>query len=104
MVRVVDPPPPPEPPPEKPKFDDASQTVLTALVQGGDEWTAWMNVRTRGKTLKLREGDQFEIGSVRAKVVSVRPKFVELEIEEDRRFTLKMDGVLREAVDRALED
>ncbi len=52
LVKVVDPPPPPQGPPPKPDFDDASQTVLTALVQGGDDWTAWMNVRTRGKTLE----------------------------------------------------
>lgn len=104
LVKIVDPPVAPSPPPEKPAFDDASQTVLTALVQGGDEWTAWMNVRTRGKTLKLRVGDEFEIGSVKGKVVSVKPKYVELEIEQDRRFTLKPAGVLREAVDRAMED
>lgn len=104
LVKVVDPPKPPAPPPKKPQFDDASQTVLTALVQGGDDWTAWMNVRTRGKTLKLRVGDEFEIGSVKGKVVSVTPKFVELEMEEDRRFTLKPAGVLREAADRAMED
>jgi hypothetical protein len=104
LVKVVDPPKPPDPPPTVPEFDDASQTVLTALVQGGDDWTAWMNVRTRGKTLKLRVGDEFEIGSVKGKVVSVTPKFVELEMEEDRRFTLKPAGVLRDAADRAMED
>ncbi len=104
LVKVVDPPPPPAPPPPKPEFDDASQTVLTALVQGGDDWTAWMNVRTRGKTLKLRVGDEFEIGSVKGKVVGVTPRYIEIEIEDDRRVTLKPAGVLREAADRALED
>jgi hypothetical protein len=104
LVKVVDPPPPPKPPEPKPEFDDASQTVLTALVQGGDDWTAWMNVRTRGKTLKLRVGDEFEIGSVKGKVVDVTARFVELEVEDDRRFTLKPAGILREAADRAAED
>ncbi|MEM6473196.1 MAG: cadherin repeat domain-containing protein, partial [Planctomycetota bacterium] len=61
LVKVVDPPPPP---PEKApplKYDDAKQTYLTGLVQGSKDWTAWMNVRTRGKTLKLRVGDEFEV-------------------------------------------
>ena len=104
IVKVIDAPVPPPPPPPKPDFDDASQTVLTALVQGGNDWTAWMNVRTRGKTLKLRVGDEFEIGSVKGKVIDVTPRFVELEIEEDRRFTLKPAGVLRDAADKAMED
>jgi hypothetical protein len=102
-VNVVDPPPPPAPPPAKLEFDDATQTVLTALVQGRDEWTAWMHVRTRDQTLRLKVGDGFEIGSLKGKVVEVTPRFVMLEID-GRRFTLKPAGNLSEAAKRAEED
>jgi hypothetical protein len=102
-VKVVDPPPPPTPEPPKLEFDDARQTVLTALVQGRNEWTAWMHVRTRDKTLRLKVGDGFEIGSLKGNVIEVTPRYVMLEIE-GRRFTLKPAGNLSEAAKRAEED
>ena len=100
IVQVVDPPPPPAPPAPKLAFDDATQTVLTALVQGRDEWTAWMHVRTRDQTLRLKVGDGFEIGSLKGKVVEVTPRFVTLEID-GRKFTLKPAGNLSEAAKQA---
>ena len=102
-IKVVDPPPPPAPEPPKLEFDDARQTVLTALVQGRDEWTAWMHVRTRDKTLRLKVGDGFEIGSLKGDVIEVTPRYVMLEIE-GRRFTLKPAGNLSEAAKRAEQD
>jgi hypothetical protein len=103
LVKVVDPPPPPLAAPPKLAFDDASQTVLTALVHGRDEWTAWMHVRTRDTTLHLQVGDTFDIGSLKGKVVDVTPRFVMLEID-GRRFTLKPAGNLSEAAKRAQDD
>ncbi|MEM6981153.1 MAG: hypothetical protein AAF539_15945 [Planctomycetota bacterium] len=79
-VRVVDPPPPPAAPPERPGFDDATQTYLTALVDG-KEPQAWIKVRTRGETLKLRVGDAFEIGSVKGTVIQIGNRSVLLEID-----------------------
>ncbi len=81
VVKMQSPPPPPAPETPPPGFDDATQTFLTALVQGRDDWTAWMNVRTRGKTLKLKIGDEFEIGSIRGKVTGVSARRVTLEID-----------------------
>ncbi len=101
-LSVNDPPPPPEPDKPKPEFDDAKQTVLTGLVQGRDDWTAWMNVRTRGETLKLRVGDSFEIGSLKGTVIEVTQRFALLEID-GRRFTLRPSGNLAEAA-KASED
>ncbi|MCA9135399.1 MAG: cadherin repeat domain-containing protein [Planctomycetales bacterium] len=100
LVKVVDPPPPP--PEEKPplEFDDAKQTYLTGLVQGAEDWTAWMNVRTRGKTLKLRVGDEFEIGSVRGVVESIDADRVKIKID-DKSITLTSGGTLKSAVDAA---
>ena len=60
-------------------------------------------MRTQDKTLKLRVGDQFEIGSLKGKVIEVTPEFVELEID-DRRFTLEPNGILKDAADKSLED
>lgn len=102
-VKVVDPPPPPPSEPVKLAFDDSRTTVLTALVHGRDEWTAWMHVRTRDKTLKLKVGDGFEIGSLKGEVVEVTPSHVLLEID-GRRFTLEPAGNLNEAAKRAQEE
>ena len=95
-VKVVDPPEPEPEPAPKLAFDDATQTVLTALVQGRDEWTAWMHVRTRDQTLRLRVGDAFEIGSLKGTVVEVTPRYVMLEID-GRKFELRPSGNLSEA-------
>lgn len=102
-VKVVDPPPPPAPEPVQPKFDEATQTVLTALVQGRDEWTAWMHVRTRDTTLRLRVGDAFEVGTLKGQVVEVTPRYVMLEID-GRRFSLKPAGNLSEAANAPQQD
>lgn len=99
-IAVVDPPPPPTPPAPEPSFDDSTQTVLTALVQGSGDWTAWMKVRTRGTTLKLRPGDRFEIGTLSGSVVEVTSKFVVLEID-GKQFELRPAGVLSEAAKAA---
>ena len=102
-VRVVDPPPPPAAPPVKPSFDDASQTVLTALLQVRGDWTAWMHVRTRDETLKLKIGDAFEIGTLKGTVFDVTPRYATLEID-GRRFELRPSGNLGVAAKRAEVD
>jgi|GEM_PF-6917860 len=96
-VKLENPPLPKEPDPLPPKFDDATQTYLTALVQGRDDWTAWMNVRTRGETLKLQVGDSFEIGSMKGSVKSVSARVVLLEID-GKEYELRPSGKLSEAV------
>lgn len=95
-IAVVQPPPPAPSAAAAPGFDDSTQTVLTALVQGRNDWTAWMKVRTTGKTLKLQPGDKFEIGTLRGEVVEVTSKFVLIEID-GKRFELRPAGILSEA-------
>lgn len=100
VVKTQLPPPPPKPEPPKPGFDDSTQTFLTALVQGRDDWRAWMSVRTRGKTLKLKVGDEFEIGSISGKVTKVTAKSVMLEIDGkpyELRPTETLSSVLEES-------
>ena len=98
-IHIVDLPTPPKPEEPKLAFDDAKQTVLTALVQGREEWTAWMHVRTRGETLKLRVGDSFEIGTVKGKVVEVTDKYAKLEIDGSQ-YELRPSGKLAELITR----
>ncbi|KAA5543655.1 cadherin repeat domain-containing protein [Roseiconus nitratireducens] len=98
VVKIVEPPPKEEEPEVEPEFDDAKQTYLTGLVQGANDWTAWMNVRTRGKTLKLRVGDEFEIGSVRGVVREINSDHVKIDIG-DRTVTLTSGGTLKSAVE-----
>lgn len=99
MVKVIDPPPAStEEPKVELKFDDAKQTYLTGLVQGSDDWTAWMNVRTRGKTLKLHVGDEFEIGSVHGIIESIDADSVRIKIG-DKTISLSSGGTLKSAVD-----
>jgi len=85
-----------------PEFDDATQTYLTALLHG-KEPTAWMNVRTRGKTLKLRVGDSFEIGSIRGTVTEVTARVVKLEVD-GREVVLRPSERLSEAAEAAKAD
>ena len=102
LVSVVEPP-VKEERKRPPAFDEATRTDLTALLQGGDEWTAWLHVKTRDKVIKVREGDEFEIGTVKAKVVSVNDRFAEFE-SEDGRFVVKSGGNLAAAVKAAQEE
>ena len=89
--------PPPPPTPESPtKFDDSTQTVLTALVQGGGDWTAWVKIKTQGTTLKLKPGDRFEIGSLSGSVIDVNSRFATLEVGGNR-FNLRPSETLSEA-------
>jgi hypothetical protein len=97
-LRVVDPPAPKAPEPEPPKFDAATQAFVSALVSGRSGPEAWINSRVEGKRLGLTEGSEFEIGSVKAKVVGInlREDFIELE-SEGVRWTIDMDTSLAEA-------
>lgn len=97
LVKTQNPPPPPEPTLPPPGFDDSTQTFLTALVRGGGDWTAWMSVRTRGKTLKLKVGDEFEIGTVRGKVTGVTSRSVMIEID-GQSYELKPAEKLSDAI------
>jgi hypothetical protein len=96
VFNVVPPPPAPEPEPEKPKFDEATQTFLTGLTQSKGRWMAMLHVRTRGETLKLVEGDTFEIGQLKGTVVEVTQRFAVLETEGER-FVLSFDTSLADA-------
>lgn len=100
---VIDPPPPPAKEPEPPKFDPATQTKISALLPSRDGLEVWVRSQTEGKTLYLEEGDEFEIGSIKAKIVSIDLKkgTVELESDGSHRWTLGMDISLSEAFEKS---
>lgn len=96
VFNVVDPPPPPAAEPAPPKFDESTQTYLTGLTQSRGRWMAMLHVRTRGETLKLVEGDPFEIGQLKGSVVEVTQKYAVLEADGER-FVLSFDTSLADA-------
>lgn len=49
-------------------FDQAKHTVLTAIINVGDESEVWLFIRPTATTLKLHEGDPFEIGSIKGTI------------------------------------
>lgn len=91
--------------PKPPEFDAASQTFVSAIVSGRGGPEAWIRSRTDGETLYLKEGQDFEIGSIKAKIVRInlREDFVELE-SEDLRWTIGMDTSLADAFAKSQVD
>jgi hypothetical protein len=102
---VIDPPPPPAPKVEEPKFDPATQSRVSAVLGGRKGPEAWIRSMTDGKTFELAVGDDFELGTIKAKVVSINLKesFVELETD-GRRWTVGMDSTLTEAFAKSQVD
>jgi Putative Ig domain len=103
-LKVVDPPPPVVKPVEK-KFDPASQSKISGMVGGREGPQAWVRSLADGKRFELSEGADFEIGTIKAKVVSINLKesFVELETE-GRRWTVGMDEALSDAFEKSKKD
>lgn len=100
-LKVVDPPPPPVEV-EKPKFDPAEQSRVTALVGGVKGPQVWVRSLTDGKSFQLSEGDDFEVGTIKAKVLSINLKesFAEFETEGIR-WIVGMDSMLKEAFEKS---
>lgn len=100
-LKVVDPPAAPVEV-EKPKFDAASQSRVTAMVGGVKGPEVWVRSLTDGKSFQLSEGDDFEVGTIKAKVVSINLKesFAEFETEGIR-WIVGMDSMLKEAYEKS---
>lgn len=103
--KVVDPPPPPTKVEEPPKFDPATQSRVSAVLGGREGPEAWIRSLTDGKTIELSVGEDFELGTIKAKVVSINVKesFIELETE-GRRWTVGMDDSLTDAFEKSKLD
>lgn len=103
-IKVVDPPAPEVKPVEK-KFDPATQSRISGMVGGREGPQAWVRSLSDGKRLELTVGQQFEIGTIKAKVLSINLKesFVELETD-GLRWTVGMDQPLTEAFEKSKAD
>jgi hypothetical protein len=55
-------------------FDNAKFTVLAAVIDVSGEGEVWLHNRPAGKMLKLRVGDDFEIGSIQGTVEEIGEK------------------------------
>ncbi len=102
--KVIDPP-PAAPTAEPLKFDPATQSRVSAVLGGRSGPEAWIRSLTDGKTIELSVGEDFELGTIKAKVVSINLKesFVELETE-GKRWTVGMDVSLTEAFEKSKLD
>ncbi|MCR9294535.1 MAG: hypothetical protein NXI32_17595 [bacterium] len=105
VLNVKEPPKPPEPVQEPPKFDVASQAFVTGLTSGRDGRKLWIRSRTDGKFLTLGEGSEFELGEIKAKVLSINIGEDYALLESDgMRWTVDMETSLAEAFKRGMED
>jgi hypothetical protein len=79
-LAVVDPPIPPPATPTKAGFDPATQATVSGITESDGQPAIWINVRTEGKVLKLREGDELSIGTIQGKVAKIRVREKDAEI------------------------
>ena len=81
----------PDPPAPKPKpyFEDAEFAFVTAILEVNGQRQLWLNVRTSGETLKLAEGDRFEVKRLKGVVSRIGEDVVDVTAAgESRRFEL----------------
>jgi hypothetical protein len=79
-----------QPTPIKPPlaFDNARHTMLTAVLDLDGKGEVWLHIRPTGQTVKLHEGEEFEIGSIKGKVSEIN--------QHD--FVFVSDGKLRKLI------
>lgn len=85
------PPPPPvvkreEKPPEPKKvevFDKSKLAFVDSIVRPADDprRQVWINIRPEGKTLRLREGDEFSIGPLKGTIARIDARQIEIEVD-----------------------
>ncbi len=86
--KVVVTPDPPAPKP-KPYFEDAEFAFVTAILEVNGQKQLWLNIRTSGETLKLGEGDEFEVKRLKGIVSRIGQKDIDVTAAgESRRFEL----------------
>jgi hypothetical protein len=79
-LTIAEPPTPPPTPVAKPGFDPATQATVSGITESDGSPVIWINVRTEGKVLKLREGDEVSVGTLQGKVTKIRVQQKDAEI------------------------
>jgi hypothetical protein len=87
--------------PEPRGIDPSEFTYVSAIHEVDGLPEVWLSVRTEARTLKLHEGDPFEVGTVSGKIARIRIQELEVEIEVDggRRFRVDFGDNLRDRVE-----
>jgi hypothetical protein len=98
----------PREPTPPPSFDHSKHTYVTGIVSVDGKPEVWIQVRTKGQRFRLHEGDQFEIGSAQATVVSIGAREVVIALDEERLLAFQGKNLgeampLGEATETALE-
>jgi hypothetical protein len=81
-IAVTDPPPPEAAPPPRRSFDETKYTFVTGIVEINGRRQVWLTVRSKGKWLRLFEGDTFQVGDYEGKIVKIYPRYVEIESQD----------------------
>jgi len=76
---------PPREPSPPPQFDPSKYAYITGIVEENGRPQLWLQARTTGETYKLGEGDTFELGPVRGKIVQIHQRAAEVELDGQRR-------------------
>ncbi len=74
-----------EPQPKPPVFDLTKYTYVTAYVSVDGKSEVWLEIRPTGETKKVKEGERFEIGRVRCKILRIGSRQVEITLDGERR-------------------
>lgn len=90
---------------EPEKFDPATQTFISGIVSGSRGPQAWIRSRTDNKLFKKYSGEEIEIGTIKATVVSINPREEYVEFEsEGAHWIGGMNKSLADAYQKSMED
>ena len=81
---------------EEPDFDPATLATISGITRTSLGPVVWINVKTEGKVLRLRAGDDVAIGTIKGKVskVVVEDKFAEFELSDGKVITVSLGRTL----------
>ena len=65
-------------------FDAADYAYLTAILEVGDIPEVWFTLRTSGKIIKLRNGQDFEVGEFHGVIVEIDSQDVVIDSGNER--------------------
>lgn len=89
----------------EPKFDAATQAFVTAVVNGATGPQAWIHSRTESRRIDVTTGDEIEVGTIKAQVVSINVSESFIEFETDgAHWTIGMDTSLAEGFKKSQID
>jgi hypothetical protein len=95
-ITVVDPPPEAAPQPVM-GFDAATQSFVTGITEVGGKRQLWLSLRTEGRVLKLEEGDELSVGTVKGVVNRIEVSQAEITTEGGQTLTVALGKSLRPA-------